>query len=98
MSDAISVEEVERVARLARLALTEEQTRSQQQQLCGILDHMKELASLDVSGVEPFHERATGMTLADDVPAKGLSIQEALRSAPSSEQRAFVVPKVLEGS
>jgi len=55
--------------------------------------------SLDVTGVSPFTpivERGT--PLRPDVPANGLSPDEALRAAARTEAGAFAVPKVMEGT
>ena len=97
--ERISLDEVKKVARLARLTLGEEELVRMRRELDAILDSMAALTRLDVTGVSPTTlvlERGT--PLRPDVPAAGLSRDEALRAAARSEAGAFAVPKVMEGT
>jgi aspartyl-tRNA(Asn)/glutamyl-tRNA(Gln) amidotransferase subunit C len=96
---ALSLEEVRRIAGLARLRLSAEEERQFAEQLSAILDHVRQLEELDVSGVEPMtHALAAGEVpaLRADADRPGLSPQEALASAPAREGTCFKVPRIIE--
>jgi aspartyl-tRNA(Asn)/glutamyl-tRNA(Gln) amidotransferase subunit C len=96
---ALSLEEVRRVAALARLKLSAEEEQLFAGQLSAILDHVRELESLDLSGVPPMtHARVEGdaVTLRDDQLVPGLSPEEALANAPAREGTCFKVPRIIE--
>jgi len=50
---SLSLDEVRRVAALARLKLSEDEERLFAGQLSAILEHVRELESLDLTGVPP---------------------------------------------
>ena len=96
---ALSLEEVRRIAGLARLRLSPEEERRFAEQLSAILDHVRQLEELDVSGVEPMtHALAAGEVPAPrpDEQRPGLSPQEALAAAPAREGTCFKVPRIIE--
>jgi aspartyl-tRNA(Asn)/glutamyl-tRNA(Gln) amidotransferase subunit C len=96
---ALSLEEVRRIAALARLRLGAEEERTFAVQLSAILDHVRQLEELDVSGVEPMtHALAAGESpaLRPDVVEPGLSPDEALAGAPAREGTCFKVPRIIE--
>ncbi len=95
----LSIDEVRRVAALARLKLSPEEERLFAGQLSAILDHVRELESLDVSGVPPMtHALAEGeaVALRPDLPVPGLTPDEALANAPSRQGTCFKVPRIIE--
>jgi len=96
---ALSLDEVRRIAGLARLRLSAEEEQTFAVQLSAILDHVRQLDELDVSGVEPM----THALAADEAPAlrpdavePGLSPGEALAAAPAREGTCFKVPRIIE--
>jgi aspartyl-tRNA(Asn)/glutamyl-tRNA(Gln) amidotransferase subunit C len=96
---ALSREDVRRIARLARLDLTEDEERLYAGQLSAILDFVKQLEELDVSGVEPMtHALAAGepSCLRPDELRPGLSLDRALAAAPEREGPLFKVPRIIE--
>ncbi|HET9554384.1 MAG TPA: Asp-tRNA(Asn)/Glu-tRNA(Gln) amidotransferase subunit GatC [Anaeromyxobacteraceae bacterium] len=96
---ALSLEEVRRIAQLARLRLSPEEERTFAGQLSAILDHVRQLEELDVSGVEPMtHALAAGEAgaLRDDALVPGLAPDEALAAAPAREGTCFKVPRIIE--
>ena len=92
----ISRDEVAHLARLARLALTDDELDSYAGQLDAILEHVSQIQSVDVTGVEP-----TGNPLKDvnvfrtDVVAPCLTQDEALAAAPKAVDGRFGVPRIL---
>lgn len=95
---ALSLEDVRRIARLARLELSPEEEATYAGQLSAILDYVRQLDALDVSGVEPMtHALADGtVPLRPDEARAGLSPEEALAGAPARAGTCFQVPRIIE--
>ena len=96
---ALTLDEVRRIAALARLRLSADEERTFAVQLSAILDHVRQLEELDVSGVEPMtHALAAGEAPETrlDAVEPGLSPEEALASAPAREGTCFKVPRIIE--
>jgi aspartyl-tRNA(Asn)/glutamyl-tRNA(Gln) amidotransferase subunit C len=84
------------VARLARLALTDEELDTFTGQLAAVLDHARDVESLDVAGVPPTaHPLPLVNVLRPDVPVPSLDRGEVLGAAPAVEDDRFAVPPVL---
>ncbi len=94
---SLTKEEVEHIAELARLELTEAEKERYREQLSEILDHVARLQALDTRHIPPTSTvLAKRSRLRPDIPARGLSTEEALRNAPRSEQKQFRVPPVMD--
>ena len=96
---ALTLDEVRRIAALARLRLSADEERTFAVQLSAILDHVRQLEELDVSGVEPMtHALAAGEAapLRPDALHPSLSPDEALANAPAREGTCFKVPRIIE--
>jgi aspartyl-tRNA(Asn)/glutamyl-tRNA(Gln) amidotransferase subunit C len=96
---SLSLDEVRRIAALARLRLSPEEEQTFAVQLSAVLDHVRQLDELDVSGVEPMtHALAAGETPAPrpDAVQPSLSPEEALAAAPAREGTCFKVPRIIE--
>ncbi len=96
---ALSLEEVRRIAGLARLRLSADEERTFAVQLSAILEHVRQLEELDVSGVEPMtHALAAGEApeLRADTVEPSLTPEEALAAAPAREGTCFKVPRIIE--
>lgn len=96
---ALSVEEVRRIAALARLRLEPGEESRLAGELSAILDYVRQLESLDVSGVEPMtHALAAGeeTQLRPDEVHPGLPPGRALANAPAREGTCFKVPRIIE--
>jgi aspartyl-tRNA(Asn)/glutamyl-tRNA(Gln) amidotransferase subunit C len=95
----LSLDEVRRVAALARLKLSAAEEQLFAEQLSAILDHVRDLEALDVSGVPPMtHALGEGeaVTLRPDALAPGLTPEQALANAPAREGTCFKVPRIIE--
>ena len=91
----ITSREVEHVARLARLHFEDEELERLQPELSQIIDYVKQLAELDLSGLEPTsHAVALKNVFRPDVPVSGLTQEEAMSNGPDVERGQFVVPKI----
>ena len=95
----MSVDEatVRRIARLARVAITDEEAKSLEAELSGILDWVEQLSELDTDKVAPM-TRVVPISLKkrEDVVNDGEIPDQIVANAPMSEDDFFVVPKVVE--
>ena len=96
MSDRITPEDVTKVANLARLRLNDDELDRFTHQLADILEHARDMESLDLDDVEPM---ARPIPLVNvfraDVPGVPLDRDEVLRAAPSADDGRFRVPSIL---
>jgi aspartyl-tRNA(Asn)/glutamyl-tRNA(Gln) amidotransferase subunit C len=88
---------IDHVAKLARLALTPEEKAQFAGQLGSVLQHIEQLAKVEVTGVEPSaHAFAVHNVWQADAARPGLPVADALRNAPAQRDSMIVVPKVVE--
>jgi aspartyl-tRNA(Asn)/glutamyl-tRNA(Gln) amidotransferase subunit C len=93
----ITREEIEHIAMLARLSLSEEEKDLFGPQLNGILGYMEKLNELDTKDIEPTsHVLSLNNVMREDTPAPSLPREEALMNAPSSTDKFYRVPKIIE--
>jgi aspartyl-tRNA(Asn)/glutamyl-tRNA(Gln) amidotransferase subunit C len=94
---AIPEIDVKYVAHLARMSLSEEEEHRFGAQLENVLDYIKQLKEVDVSGVEPTAHAfpLVNVTRPDEV-RPSLPHEEALRNAPAQVRGLFQVPKIVE--
>lgn len=85
------------VANLARISITPEEQAVIGPQLGNILDYIKKLEEVDVTGVEPTAHAVplVNVMRADEV-RPSLSHEEVLRNAPAHRAGLFIVPPVIE--
>ena len=92
----ISRDDVAHVARLARLSLTDDELDRFTGQLAAVLDHARDVESLDVGDVPPTaHPLPIKNVLRPDVVVPSLDRAEVLAAAPSVEDDRFAVPPIL---
>ena len=96
MSARLSRDEVAHVATLARLALTDDEIDHLTVELAGILEHVQDMAELNLAGVETTaHPLGLVNVLRADVPRPSLDRAEVLAMAPAAEDEQFRVPRIL---
>ncbi len=98
---AVDKETVRRVARLARIATPEDRLEPLAAEISGILGWIEQLNEVDVSGVEPMTSSvAMQLPMRQDAlavgPTGGGQPDNVVANAPRTEDRFFVVPKVVE--
>src|SRR3954468_19560532 len=92
----ITRDDVAHVARLARLSLTDDELDVFTGQLAAVLDHARDVESLDVGDVPPTaHPLPLKNVLRPDVPVPSLDRAEVLAVAPAVEDDRFAVPPIL---
>ena len=91
----LSREDVVHVAHLARLDLSDEEVELFTEQLRTVLSHAADVASLDLSHLEP-SSRPIALTnvLRADEPRPSLDRDEVLAVAPAVEDHRFRVPRI----
>jgi aspartyl-tRNA(Asn)/glutamyl-tRNA(Gln) amidotransferase subunit C len=103
----VTEQDVAYVAELADLELTDQERRRMLKDLNSILDYIDRLNELDTANVPPMAQVSSRFSsaspseepasiLREDVPASGLSHEQALKNAPVTEGEFFKVPKVIE--
>ena len=92
----ITRDDVAHVARLARLSLTDDELDLFTGQLAAVLDHARDVESLDVGDVPPTaHPLPLKNVLRPDVVVQSLDRAEVLAAAPAVEDDRFAVPPIL---
>lgn len=88
---------VRRIARLARIKVTDGEAKGLVKELSGILDWVEMLNEVDVTSVEPM-TRVVPIALKqrEDKVTDGEKAAEVTANAPLTEDRFYVVPKVVE--
>ena len=88
-------DEVEHIARLARLRFDEDELERFGADLSTIIDYVKTLGELDLTGVPPTsHAIALKNVFRTDEPRSGLGQDEAVANGPVVERGHFVVPRI----
>lgn len=97
MAEPLSTEQVQRVASLARLKLTPDELQAMKTQIGRILEYVDVLSELDTENVAPMaHAVETSNVFREDEIVASLPRAEALKNAPKSDGRFFLVPQVIE--
>lgn len=94
---AIGQEEMQRIAALANLELSSEELARVTGELARILQYVRQLSELDLSGVPPTaHVQIERLPLRPDEPHASLPRELALREAPAVSQGGFAVPAFVD--
>ncbi|WP_223702108.1 Asp-tRNA(Asn)/Glu-tRNA(Gln) amidotransferase subunit GatC [Sutcliffiella deserti] len=93
----ISEDQVKHVAHLARLTFSEEEAQMFTSQLDAIISFAEQLNELDTDNVLPTsHVLNMKNVLREDVPKKGLPVDEVLKNAPDHKDGQVRVPTIIE--
>ena len=94
---SVDARTVRRIAHLARIAVGDDEVPALQGELNAILAFVAQLDAVDVSGVEPMTSvLPMAMRSRADVVTDGDRAADIVHNAPLTEDRYFVVPKVVE--
>jgi aspartyl-tRNA(Asn)/glutamyl-tRNA(Gln) amidotransferase subunit C len=94
---SVDQDTVRRIAKLARIALDEERVEPMMNELNGILAWVEQLKEVDVANVPPMTSVAEQrLKMRADVVTEGGNAEALMTNAPQSEDRFYVVPKVVE--
>jgi aspartyl-tRNA(Asn)/glutamyl-tRNA(Gln) amidotransferase subunit C len=87
---------VAHVARLSRLGISSTEALELKGHFQKILDFVKSLDALDVSGVDPsIFPLSTSNVFREDEVRPSLPVEEALRNAPAAREGHFLVPRIV---
>jgi aspartyl-tRNA(Asn)/glutamyl-tRNA(Gln) amidotransferase subunit C len=93
---AVNKQDVEKIAELARLIFSEEELENFTPQMNKILSYMDKLNELNTDNVEPLsHPVEQTNVFREDELRPSISIEDALKNAPSKDENHFKVPKVI---
>ena len=88
---------VRRIARLARIKITDTEANALESELSHIMEWVKQLDEVDVSGVEPMTSVvATTLKMRPDEVTEGAIAGDIVQNAPIREDHFFVVPKIVD--
>jgi aspartyl-tRNA(Asn)/glutamyl-tRNA(Gln) amidotransferase subunit C len=94
-----SKDEVRAIAKLARLDIPDEQLEQITGEFNQILDYVRLLEKLDLSGIEPMsHVHGVSNVFRDDEVVLELNSKAALQNAPDTAQTFFRVPIIIDPS
>ena len=93
----ISIEEVKHVTHLARLEITDEEAAMFTEQLDSIISFAEELNEVDTGNVKPTtHVLQMKNIMWEDVPDKGLPVEDVVKNAPDHKDGYIRVPSILD--
>jgi aspartyl-tRNA(Asn)/glutamyl-tRNA(Gln) amidotransferase subunit C len=93
---AVTIRDVEYVASLARLEFSDREKEKLTHELNEILNYVEKLDELDTEKVEPLsHVIELSNVFRDDEVKSSIAQEEALKNAPSKNDKFFKVPKVI---
>ncbi|TFE71310.1 Asp-tRNA(Asn)/Glu-tRNA(Gln) amidotransferase subunit GatC [Methylacidiphilum caldifontis] len=89
--------DIDYVADLARISLKAEERKIFGEQFSSILGYIEKLKEVNIEDVVlKGEEEGFKNNLRDDIPTKGLTVEEVIRNAPSHFNNLFIVPKIIE--
>lgn len=88
---------VPHIAKLANLQIKQEEIKKFEKQLSEVLEYVKKLDEVDVTGIEPTSQ-VTGLEniLREDIAKESLSQEEAISNAKHTHNGLFQVKGILE--
>ncbi|HEU5187657.1 MAG TPA: Asp-tRNA(Asn)/Glu-tRNA(Gln) amidotransferase subunit GatC [Candidatus Saccharimonadales bacterium] len=93
----ITSDDVRRVAALAKIAITDEEASTFTKELAAILEYVRQLDAVDVTGLSPTYQ-VTGLTNVmrkDELINYGVNHDGLLQNVPRKKSGSIEVPKVL---
>ena len=93
----LSKEQIEHVARLSCLALSPEEIEQLSHDLTSIIGHVEALNEVNTGSVAPtYHINSLTNVFREDEVTPSFDTKELLKGAPSHDDHAFHVPKIIE--
>ena len=89
--------DIKHVAMLARITLSEEETEIFGRQLSDIVEYIEQLNEIDTNDIEPTsHVMPLTNVFREDIIRASLPRVDMLKNAPDSNEKFYVVPKIIE--
>ncbi len=94
---SVTKSEVEKIAKLAKLKFSDSELENFTHQMNEILKYMEKLNELNTDNVEPLSNPidATNIFREDEIK-QSINTEDALKNAPVSDDKYFIVPKVIQ--
>ncbi len=93
---SVTKKDVEHIARLANLKFDDQEIEKLTGEMNNILLYMEKLNEVDTSSVEPLsHPVEMNNVFREDIVHNSIPTEEALKNAPSKDEKYFYVPKVI---
>ena len=93
---AVTKKDVEKIAELAKLNFSEDELENFTPQMNEILSYMDKLNELDTENVKPLsHPVEQSNVFREDEMKISISVEDALKNAPSKDEHHFKVPKAI---
>lgn len=90
-------EDVRHIAMLARISLTDKEIEMLGRQLNDIVEYIGQLKEIDTKDIEPTsHVVPLNNVCREDLIRPSLPRYDMLRNAPDSNERFYIVPKIIE--
>jgi len=94
---SVDADTVRRIAHLARIAVAEDEVEHLKGELNAMLAFVEQLSEVKVEGVEPMTSvTPMAMKKRADIVTDGGIAEDIVRNAPASDDKFFLVPKVVE--
>ena len=94
---SVDANTVRRIAHLARIAVAEDEVEHLKGELNAMLAFVEQLSEVKVEGVEPMTSvTPMAMKKRADIVTDGGIAEDIVRNAPASDDKFFLVPKVVE--
>jgi aspartyl-tRNA(Asn)/glutamyl-tRNA(Gln) amidotransferase subunit C len=94
---SLSIEQVQRIAALARLEISDAAAETTRTQLNNILGLIEQMQAVDTTGVAPMsHPQEYAQRLRDDAVTEADRREDYQRVAPQTAAGLYLVPKVIE--
>lgn len=92
----VTLKDVEKIAKLSRLSFTEEEKKEFLHQFVGVLEHVSAINNIDTEGAAPCSNVfELYNVMREDISKPSLDTELLMRTAPESEDGAYLVPKVV---
>ena len=89
--------DVQKLFALSKLTINEDEQESLSQDLSSVLSWVGSLQSVNTEHTLPMiHPVPLNMFCNDDLPPENISLDNALKNAPESENNHFLVPRVID--
>jgi aspartyl-tRNA(Asn)/glutamyl-tRNA(Gln) amidotransferase subunit C len=94
---SVDADTVRRIAHLARIAVADSEVEGLRNELNAMLAFVEQLQEVNVEGVEPMTSvTPMAMKKRPDAVTDGGDAEAVLKNAPQSDEKFYLVPKVVE--
>ena len=88
--------DIQKLFALSKLNINKDEQESLSQDLSSVLSWVGSLQSVNTQHIHPMiHPVPLNMFCNDDLPPENMSVDNALKNAPESENNHFLVPRVI---